>query len=198
MLMPCGGETSILFEINMRGFNNYESGELVAAGMSVGDDVNIANDVIIHNPRNIVIGSNVRIDTQCMLIAGHDTKITIGNDVHISAGCYFYGSSGNITLEDCTCTSGRCILYTANDDYTEGYIANSMADEKYKKVTTGDILLRKHALVGCYTVILPGVVLDYATSVGAHSLVNKSTNPFDIIAGAPAKFIKKRKNVYLN
>ena len=172
--------------------------ELIAAGMTIGTGVTIADDVIIHNPQNVVIGDNVRIDTQCVIIAGNTMKITIGNNVHISAGCYFYGNSGNITLGDCTCTSARCILYTANDDYTEGYMANSVIDEKYKKVTVGDIELKKHALVGCNTVILPNVVLEYATSVGAHSLITKSTSRFDVVAGCPANFIKKRKNIYLS
>lgn len=172
--------------------------ELVATGMLIGNDVSIADDVIIHNPQNVVMGDNVRIDTQCVIIAGKTAKITIGNNVHISAGCYFYGNSGNITLGDCTCTSARCILYTANDDYTEGYMANSVIDDKYKKVTVGDIELKKHALVGCNTVILPNVILEYATSVGAHSLITKSTSPFDVVAGCPAKFIKKRKNIHLS
>ena len=164
----------------------------------MGNDVFVAEDVILHNPQNIILGNNVRIDTQCILIAGKNYKIKIGDNVHISAGCYFYGNSGNITLEDCTCTSARCTLYTANDDYTEGYMANSVISEEFKKVVSGDITLKKHALVGCYTVILPNVTLEYATSVGAHSLVKHSTEPFDIIGGTPAKFIKKRKNVNLN
>lgn len=180
----------------IRSFQNYTPEELTSLG-SVGNNVYIANDVIVHNPQNVFIGNNVRIDTQCVLIAGKNKKITIGDNVHISAGCYFYGNSGNITIGDCCCTSGRCILYTANDDYTEGYMANSVIDEKYKKVSIGDIELKKHALVGCNTVILPNVVLEYATSVGAHSLITKSTAPFDVIAGCPAKFIKKRKDVYL-
>ena len=182
----------------IRGFSNYTREELINSLLSIGENVYISDDVILHNPQNIIIGNNVRIYSQCILIAGKDTKIKIGNDVHISAGCYYYGNSGNITLEDSVCTSGRCTLYTANDDYTEGYMANSMAPKEYKKVTTGDILIKKYSLVGCYTVILPNVTLEHATSVGAHSLVIKSTIPFDIIAGVPAKFIKKRKNVYLN
>lgn len=181
----------------IRKFKNYTKEELLESGMTLGKDVYIADDVIIHNPQNIVIGDNVRIDTQCVLIAGKNYKISIGSNVHISAGCYFYGNSGNIIIGDCCCTSGRCTLYTANDDYTEGYMTNSVIDEKYKKVKTGDIELKKHALVGCYTVILPDVVLEYATSVGAHSLINKSTNAFDVVAGAPAKYIKTRKNVNL-
>jgi galactoside O-acetyltransferase len=181
----------------IRKFQNYTEDEMNESGMTFGKNVYIANDVIIHNAQNIIIGDNVRIDTQCVLIAGKNHKIKIGNSVHISAGCYFYGNSGNITLGDCCCTSGRCILYTANDDYTDGYMANSVIDDKYKKVVTGNIELKKHALVGCYTVILPNVVLEHATSVGAHSLITKSTSHFDVVAGCPAKFIKKRKNVYL-
>jgi acetyltransferase-like isoleucine patch superfamily enzyme len=41
-------------------------------------------------------------------------------------------------------------------------------------------------------------VLEYATSVGTHSLIKRNTEPFDVIAGTPAKFIKKRKNIYLS
>lgn len=182
----------------INGFSNYTREELINSLSSIGENVYISNDVIFHNPQNISIGNNVRIDSQCILITSKDTKIKIGNDVHISCGCYYYGNSGNITLEDSVCTSARCTLYTGNADYTDGYMANSVAPVEYKKSKVGNITLKKHSVVGCYTVILPGIVLEHATAVGSHSLVTKSTTPFDIIAGTPAKFVKKRKNVYLN
>lgn len=181
----------------IRGFKNYTKEELLESCLSFGNNVYIANDVILHNPQNIYIGNNVRIDTQCVLIAGKNHKIVIGDYVHISAGCYYYGNSGDILIGSYSCTSARCTLYTANDDYTEGHMANSTIPEKYKKITTGNIELQNHSLVGCYSAILPGVHIAYATSVGAHSLVTKSTNPFDVIAGTPAKFIKKRGNINL-
>lgn len=179
-------------------FKNYSIEELKESNITFGENVYIADDVIFHNPQNITIGNNVRIDSHCILIAGKNSKITIGNNVHISAGCYYYGNSGNITLEDYTCTSARCILYTANDDYTEGYMTNSVVAEEFKKVTTGDIIIKKHVVVGCNSVILPSVILEFATSVGSHSLINKNTNPFDVVGGTPIKFIKKRKNIYLS
>lgn len=178
-------------------FENYLSLELKEAGIQFGNNVFISKDVIFHNPQNVNIGNNVRIDSQCLIIAGNNTKITIGNNVHISAGCYFYGNSGNITLEDCTCTSARCILYTSNDDYTEGYATNSVIEEAFKNVENGDIYIKKHCVIGCNSVILPNVVLEYATSAGAFSLIKNNTNEFDVIAGIPAKFIKTRKNIFL-
>jgi galactoside O-acetyltransferase len=179
-------------------FKLYSAVELIEAGITFGANVAISDDVIFHNPKNITIGDNVRIDAQCLLIAGSNSRIIIGSNVHISAGCYFYGNSGNITLEDYTCTSARCILYTSNDDYTEGYMTNSTVEEKYKKLRNGDIILKKHTVVGCCSVILPNVTLEYATSVGSHSLVNRSTSSFNVVAGSPIKYIKQRKNVYLN
>lgn len=182
----------------IRKFGHYTEQELSEAGITFGKNVFISNDVIIHNPNNLFIGDNVRIDTQCVLIAGKYSKIIIGNNVHISAGCYYYGNSGFITLEDYTCTSARCLLYTSNDDYTEGHATNSVVDEKYKRVKVGNIIIRRHSLVGCQSVILPEVELKHGTSVGANSLVNRSTDSFDVVAGSPIRFIKKRKNIYLN
>lgn len=179
-------------------FKNYTNEELKDSGLIFGTDVVISNDVIFYNINNIVIGNNVRIDSQCILISGKNTQIKIGNNVHISAGCYFYGNSGNITLEDYTCISARGILYTANDDYTEGYATNSVVDDSIKKVTVGDIYIKKHSVIGCNCVILPNVVLEKATSVGSHSFIKINTNMFDVVAGVPAKFIKKRKNIHLN
>lgn len=182
----------------IRQFKNYSENELKLAGVTFGNNVHISTDVIIHNPHNLIIGNNVRIDTQCVLVCGNNTTIHIGNNIHISIGCYYYGNSGNIILEDYTCTSANCILYTSNDDYINGYATNSCVDNIYRKLTIGDIKLKRHSIVGCKSVILPGVILEYATSVGANSLVNCNTNPFDIVAGTPIRFIKKRKNITLN
>jgi galactoside O-acetyltransferase len=179
-------------------FKNYTIDELNEVKIVVGNNVNISNDVIFYNPNNIIIGENVRIDSQCIFIAGKNNKIVIGNNIHISAGCYFYGNSGDIVLEDFSTISGRCTIYTANDDYTEGYMTNPNVNIQYRKVKIGNVLIKKHTIIGCHSTILPGVVLEKATSVGSYSLVKKSTNEYDVIAGIPAKFLKKRKNIYLN
>ena len=181
----------------IKSFGLYSEEELASSGLRFGKNVSISNDVIIHNPQNVEIGDNVRIDAQCILIAGKNFNIKIGSNVHISIGCVYYGNSGNITLEDYCCTSGRCMLYTCNDDYTEGFLTNPTVDESLKKLTAGDIILKKHCVVGANSVILPGVILNEATSSGAFSLIKKSSESFDVLVGAPAKAIAKRKNTII-
>jgi acetyltransferase-like isoleucine patch superfamily enzyme len=40
---------------------------------------------------------------------------------------------------------------------------------------------------------MPGVILEEGTSVGAMSLVLKSTEPWSIYVGSPAKRLKERQ-----
>ncbi len=181
----------------IRQFQIYSEEELSEAKINFGQNVHICNDVILHNPHNMIIGDNVRIDSQSIIMAGNSTKIILGNNVHISAGCYFFGGSANIIFEDFCGTAANVILHTGTDDYTEGYMTNPMVSDEYKKVRKGDIILRKHCVVGSGSIILPNVTLEFATSVGANSLVTKSTKPFDVLFGSPAKVIRKRKNVFL-
>jgi galactoside O-acetyltransferase len=77
-------------------------------------------------------------------------------------------------------------------------MTNPMVEHKFRKIKNGNVILKKHVIVGSGCIILPDLILEFATSVGANSLVTKSTASFDLIAGTPAKFIKKRKNVFLN
>ena len=181
----------------VKSFKNYTKDELLSSGMEIGDNVFISNDVIIHNPIRIKIGNNVRIDTQCLLIAGENNKIIIGSNIHISAGCYFYGNSGDIILEDYVTISGRCTLYTANDDYIDGYLTNPCVNVEFRKVNIGNVIIKEYTIIGCNSTILPNVTLNKGTSCGAYSFIKKSTQEYDLVTGIPTKFIKKRNKIYI-
>jgi galactoside O-acetyltransferase len=51
--------------------------------------------------------------------------------------------------------------------------------------------------VGTNSLVFPGVILAEGTSVGAHSMVTKSTEEWSIYFGTPAKRIKARKRELL-
>jgi galactoside O-acetyltransferase len=48
--------------------------------------------------------------------------------------------------------------------------------------------------IGAHSVIFPGVVLGRGSVVGAGSIVTRDVEPFSIVAGVPAKVLRKRKN----
>jgi dTDP-4-amino-4,6-dideoxy-D-glucose acyltransferase len=175
---------------------NYSESELQGTFSSVGTNVSIHKSCIIFGGNRIHIGSNVRIDCFSMLSAG-EQGIVIGDHVHIAAGCYLFGSGGKITIHDFAGLSARVSLFTATDDYLLGYMTNPTVPDKYKKVTRGNIVLNKHALVGCGAVIMP-CTLGVAASVAALSFVDKNVTDFDVVKGFPAVKVTSRRRRILD
>jgi galactoside O-acetyltransferase len=175
---------------------NYSESELRETFGSVGKNVNVHRSCIIFGGKRIHIGSNVRIDCFSMLSAG-EQGIMIGDHVHIAVGCYLFGSGGKITLDDFAGLSARVSLFTATDDYLLGYMTNPTVPDKYKKVTKGDIILNKHALVGCGAVIMP-CTLGVAACVATLSFVSKNVADFEVVKGSPAVKVTSRRRRILD
>jgi len=56
-----------------------------------------------------------------------------------------------------------------------------------------EIIVKDDVWIGASCTILQGVVIGQGAVVGAGSLVNKSIPPYEVWAGVPARFIKKRE-----
>ena len=156
---------------------------------AIGKDVLISRYARIYDMKIIEIGSNVRIDDFCF-ISG---KIKIGNHVHISAYSSLCGGDAGIVLEDFVNISERVAVFAKTDDFSGATLTNPTIPEKYKNVFEAKVILKKHSIVGVGSSIMPGVTLGEGSVVGAKSFVKKSTEPWSIYAGLPAKKIKDRQ-----
>lgn len=85
-------------------------------------------------------------------------------------------------------------VFTQSDDYSGQTLTNSLVDKKYKKEQFESVYFGKHVIVGAGSIVFPGVNLAEGCSVGAMTLVNRSTQPWGIYAGNPARRLKERKN----
>jgi acetyltransferase-like isoleucine patch superfamily enzyme len=158
---------------------------------SIGKSVSIHESVLFFNAANIVIGNNVRIDCFSILSAG-DAGIRIGSHIHIGAGCYIFGSGGEVVLEDFSGLSPRASLFTASDDFTCGYLRGPGIPMRFRQVKTGGIVLRVNAGVASGSIVLPGVTVGTNACVGALTVVTKNVPDHALVAGNPAREIKCR------
>lgn len=163
---------------------------------SVGDNVQISDRASFYGAERIVIGSNVRIDDFCVMSAGVG-GILIGDYVHVALGSSLVGA-GKITLSDFTNLSSRVSVYSSSDDYSGSALTNPTVPKAYTAVKNADVYFGKHVIVGCGSVILPGVTLEDGVAVGALSLIKKDCKAFGIYAGNPARRIKDRKRDMLD
>src|SRR6476661_2499795 len=98
----------------------------------------------------------------------------------------------SVIIDDFTGLSGGVRVYTGNEDYSGGCLTNPSVPEPYRLPTRSFVHIKKHAIVGANTVILPGVVIGEGAAIGANSLLTKDCEPWKIYFGSPAKAIKTR------
>lgn len=157
---------------------------------SLGTNVLISDKASIYGANRIYIGSNVRIDDFSVLSAG-EGGIVLGNYIHIAVYSSLIGA-GKITLADFCNISSRVAIYSSNDDYSGEYMTNPMVPIEYTNVTHADVTLGKHVIIGCGSVVLPGITLHEGVAIGALSLVTNDCEAFGIYLGVPVKKIKNR------
>ena len=167
---------------------NYSDNELTELGIQFGDNVQIHRTVLFFGS-NVQIGSNVRID--CYSVITSDDPVVIGDNIHLGAGVHVFGKAG-VHIEDFCNISSRCSIFTISDDFTKGYMTNPTIPDKYKKMEFSPVSLKKHAIIGCGSIIMPGVTLNTGASIGAFSFVNKDVEKYAIMAGTPARKIGTR------
>ena len=108
-------------------------------------------------------------------------NIKVGKNVFINACCKFQ-DQGGITIGDNVLIGHNVTLATLNHDFnpqTRQYI--------YPK----PINIGNNVWIGSDSTILPGITIGDGAIVGAGSVVTKNVEPNTVVAGNPAKIIKK-------
>lgn len=129
---------------------------------SCGRNVNIEKGALFS--QDVSIGDNSSIGMDSWLL---NPAITIGNDVMM--GPY-------------------CIMLTTNHE-----TSNTEIPMWHQGFTAPNpIVIEDDVWIGARVTILGGVTIGHGSIIGAGSVVTKSCEPYSIIAGNPAKLIKKR------
>lgn len=109
-------------------------------------------------------------------VVAYPERLSIGKYVDIGAFTYIMAQEGIVISNDVEIGS-HCSIYSANtiDD------------------TKGNVYLRRNCKIGSHSIIMPGITIGENSKVGAFSLVKEDVPDNVIVAGTPAKIIKKIK-----
>ncbi len=162
--------------------------------LKVGLDVTIWPQAKIVSPEKISIGDAVIIDDFVFIMGGG--KTTIGSFVHIASFTSITGG-GEFVMENYSGISSGVRIYTGNEDYSGKYMTNPTVPQPYRIATRSFVCIKKHAIVGANTVILPGVTIGEGASIGANSLITKDCEPWTIYVGSPAKSLRERPQKHI-
>lgn len=120
----------------------------------------------IRNAQNVYLGENVRITMDCCIWAGEHSHIVLGNNVLVGPGVKMM-STNHGTVKD----NGPMV---------------------YQERVEADINIGSDVWIGSNAVILKGITIGDGAIIGAGAVVTKDVEPYAIVGGVPAKFIKYR------
>lgn len=157
--------------------------------------------VIISKSGKLTIGDNVTVKSsflsnlvglysRTVIVARTpEAEISIGNNVGIS-GATIYARKG-ITIGDNTLIGGNAKIL--DNDFHPLDVEARNADIK-EKIAAKPIGIGKNCFIGCNSLILKGTVLGDGCVVGAGAVVSGKFEDNCVIAGNPARVIKRLSN----
>lgn len=107
--------------------------------------------------------------------------IQIGKNVFINHACTFL-DLGGITIEDDVLIGPKVSIITEN---------HPVNPNERKMLDHRGVIIKRNAWIGANATILPGLVIGENSVVAAGAVVTKDVPPNTIVAGVPAKIIKK-------
>lgn len=137
---------------------------------------------------NLIVQKVFCVNSHIPWMVHYTSRVTgdvkIGKNVWISfaasGGCYVQGLNGIFVDDDTIFAPGVKIIS-----------ANHEQENLSNIVRSGPIMIGKRCWIGANAVILPGVKLGDGVIVAAGSVVNRSFPGNSVIAGIPAKLIKR-------
>ena len=138
-------------------------------------------------PQNIHIGDEFGCWLNCILTA-NGGQIEIGNHVSLNANVYLNADiGGRIIIGDDVLIGPGVMMRTA--DHTT---LDTTRLIRAQGSVTGDIVIESDVWLGAGVIVMRNVRIGRGAVVGAGAVVTRDVEPYTVVGGIPARFIKKR------
>jgi acetyltransferase-like isoleucine patch superfamily enzyme len=169
----CRGEESII-NPSAKIFNLANSPEKIV----IGENTVIDGELLVFRyGGNIIIGNNCYIGINSRIWSGDE--IIIGNDVLISH---------NVNIMD---TNSHEIDYIERAESYKKLLKEGRHPLEKGSILTAPIKIEDNVWINFNAIILKGVTIGKGAIIAAGSIVTKDVPEFSMVAGNPAKVIKK-------
>ncbi len=175
-LLKKGKDTVLLSNFSIAG--GYED------KVRIGSGCMLACNLIFESDKG-----EIEIGDRCFINAGTNiisrSKIKFGNDITVAWGCTFYDHNSHSLdwrerVHD---------LEQEIKDYNE--TGDFIKNKNWDVVKSRPITIEDKAWIGMNCTILNGVTIGEGAIVGACSVVRENVEPWTVVAGNPAKVIRR-------
>lgn len=190
VIARCAGTFfAMIFRTSRFGIERRVRGCLTA-GYFGATNLKIDRTLQIEGHKALLLGNDVFLFGGSHFVAHKSNPITIGAGSHIGRNSVLSGLGGIKIGNDCLVSSGVLIYsITQNVELDPLALIRKNGNQK-KQVTVGN-----DVWIGMGAMILPGVTVGDHAIIGAGAVVTKDVEPWHVVVGSPAKFVKDRRNM---
>lgn len=153
----------------------------------IGENVILEKGVLVFHPENISIGNNIYIGHNTILKGYFKNEMVVGDHTWIGQNCFLY-SAGGIKIGKAVGVGPMVKILTSVHKEEELAKPILFCDLEFKEV-----IIEDGCDIGIGSIILPGVEIGEGSIIGAGAIVTKDVEPYSVVAGNPARIIRKRQ-----
>lgn len=159
--------------------------------MAWGEDVYVAENVVIKHPEKVTLGSHVAIDDYFYLT----TQFSMGDYCHISAHVSVVGGiraklrMGNFSH----LSAGARVIVYGDENLGAGLVSPIIPEAYRDKMVGGEVTIGDFASVLTNAIVSPGVCLGEGSVLAAGGFAKVNIPPWEVWGGLPARFLKRRE-----
>jgi acetyltransferase-like isoleucine patch superfamily enzyme len=153
---------------------------------SCGADCVFEREVLIFHPENVHVGRNVYVGHRTILKGYYKNEMRIGDETWIGQMCFLH-SAGGIRI-GARVGIGVNVTILTSEHAELGRAVPPLSSA----VKTAPVEIEDEVNIGVGAIVLPGVRIGRGAKIGAGSVVTHDVEPFTIVTGAPARFLRER------
>lgn len=158
----------------------------IKAAISSKPIQHISSSAILEPKNNIHIHPTAEIKEYC-IVRSHDNPVHVGQFSQLNPFCVIYGGAG-VKIGDNVMIGPHSVIAAGGHEYRNLSVPMRHAGG----VNKGPIIISDDVWIGANCTITDGVIIGKGAIVGANSVVTKNIEPYQIVAGCPAKPIGNR------
>lgn len=123
----------------------------------------------------------------------HPCNVEIGQDVSIGSGATFLCKRAKIIFMKKSFSGPNLTIITGDHPYLKGLYMRDIRKDLMNEDMSGydkDVIIEEDVWIGANVTILKGVHIGKGAIIAAGAVVIKDVQPYSIVGGVPARFIK--------
>lgn len=152
----------------------------------LGEGVVFEAGVLVFHPETLEIGHGVYVGHRTMLKGHPRGLMSIGDGTWIGQDCFLH-SAGGIAIGRAVGIGPKVTVLTSEHE-----AADLRLPVLHTPIDFAPVAIEDGSDIGAGAILLPGVTIGRGAIVGAGAVVTRDVEPFTVVAGVPARMLRRR------